>query len=239
MNADAHVLDLLPAYALGCLDEDEVKKLEDHIERCRNCRDELVTYRSMTNRILLAVPSEAPPDDLKEKILASVSSPVSTRGPHGKRRVRGVPFGVLRPLRAAILAAVILALAAGNLIFWHRLSDFRGTSQLEKTRMVLLDGTKEAPAAKGYLFLDPTGTSGIFIAENLPPLGAARQYQLWLIEDDERVSGGVFSVDQRGYAWLPITAQSRLKSYTAFGISTEPFGGSDKPTGPRVLFGAF
>jgi anti-sigma-K factor RskA len=70
-------------------------------------------------------------------------------------------------------------------------------------------------------------------------LGSDQQYQLWLVLDDERTSGGVFSVDYYGYGAMVIHAPRPLNEYTSFGVTVEPAGGSPAPTGEKVLGGEF
>jgi anti-sigma-K factor RskA len=58
---------------------------------------------------------------------------------------------------------------------------------------------------------------------------------LWLIQDGQRTSGGVFSVSDEGYGSLWISSPEPLATYSAFGITIEPAGGSPGPTGDKVL----
>jgi anti-sigma-K factor RskA len=58
---------------------------------------------------------------------------------------------------------------------------------------------------------------------------------LWLIQDGERTDGGVFSVNPEGYGSLWVEVPQSLSSFTAFGVSIEPSGGSPGPTGDKVL----
>jgi anti-sigma-K factor RskA len=75
---------------------------------------------------------------------------------------------------------------------------------------------------------------GTLIADHLEPLSPDQQYQLWLIENGDRLDGGVFDVGDDGYGSLTVRAPEPLDSY-AFGVTIEPAGGSPGPTGPRVL----
>ena len=81
------------------------------------------------------------------------------------------------------------------------------------------------------------GEYGTLVVDHLPNLEAERQYQLWLVRDGIRTSGGIFSVSEEGYASLIVSSPDPLDSYQAFGITIEPSGGSPGPTGERVLAG--
>jgi anti-sigma-K factor RskA len=76
------------------------------------------------------------------------------------------------------------------------------------------------------------------VVDSLPVLDVTHQYQLWLIKDGKRTSGGVFSVSQAGYGALAISSPQPLKEFAAFGITIEPAGGSPGPTGDKVMGGS-
>ncbi len=78
-------------------------------------------------------------------------------------------------------------------------------------------------------------TTGTLVVNGLPVLGAEHQYQLWLVKDEVRVSGAVFSVAEEGITSIPIVAPEDLTLYTRCGITIEPAGGSPEPTGDGVL----
>ena len=58
-------------------------------------------------------------------------------------------------------------------------------------------------------------------------------------DDGLRTSGGVFSVSEEGYGYLEVSSEKPLFDYSEFGITTEPLGGSQEPTGEKVLGGEF
>ncbi len=87
------------------------------------------------------------------------------------------------------------------------------------------------------LVISRDGDHGTLVVDGLSALDPAQQYQLWLIRNGKRTSGGVFSVDQQGYGSLWVKSQAPLISYTSFGITIEPAGGSPGPTGKKVLGG--
>ena len=53
---DEHVLDLLPAYALDCLDEDETIQVAEHLAACSTCQAELLAYQATVAQLALAAP---------------------------------------------------------------------------------------------------------------------------------------------------------------------------------------
>ena len=75
------------------------------------------------------------------------------------------------------------------------------------------------------------------MVDGLPPLDATHQYQLWLIRDGQRTSGGVFHSYASGYGVLWIHAEQPLVSFDGFGVTVEPSGGSPDPTGDKIMGG--
>ncbi|MAG36970.1 MAG: hypothetical protein CL878_12105 [Dehalococcoidia bacterium] len=102
----------------------------------------------------------------------------------------------------------------------------------------LLGDEQGAPTAKGRFYMVPTDRTAVFVVEGLPAPQPGRIYQLWLIRDGERASGGLFAVDELGRARFLVQAPLALGTYETIGVTDEPMGGSLGPTGQRRLIGA-
>ena len=132
--------------------------------------------------------------------------------------------------------ALVVLLAFVNIRLQQHLAEYEGSSS-EQFSTVKLTGTSNAPGATGVLVISQDGNLGTLIVDNLPPLDASRQYQLWLIQDGQRTSGGVFSVSPAGYGAMTVNSKLPLITYTTFGITIGPTGGSPGPTGAKVMGG--
>jgi Uncharacterized protein conserved in bacteria len=110
-------------------------------------------------------------------------------------------------------------------------------TMLAEGRSVSLHGDALAPQARGELYLSPGNQRALLHVSHLPPVPEGKAYQIWLINDGQRDSGGVFRVGQTGEAVLLITAPRPWRHYQAIGITVEPATGSRAPTSPRVLGG--
>lgn len=234
---EGHVYDLLPGYALGCLDAPEARQVTEHLTGCEHCRAELERFAWVVEELPLALELSDPPGDLKARILTRARQPVqpALQPVSGWERfwqalVRSAPAWGLASL------ALVLVLAVGNLLLWQRLGQAEGDSQ-RSMRAVALAGTDFTPEASGRVVISREGEYGVLVVDGLPKLDDAHQYQLWLIQDGQRTSGGVFSVNRAGYGWLYIRSPDPLASYDAVGITIEPEGGSPGPTGDKVLGG--
>ena len=230
---DEHILDLIPAYTLGALDAEEAQEATRHLEGCPVCQAELNLYRQMTAELALASPPRNPPEHLKARLINQIHLPVDQVPP-----IRTQKFwqriGRLSPVWSLTSMVLVLVLAVSNLVFWQQ-------SRQLQTRMhtLALSNTSAAPGATGLLVLSVDGERGTLVVDGLPSLGETHQYQLWLIDQGQRTSGGVFSVGKKGYGYLWIKSPAPLNSYDSFGITIEPYGGSPGPTGEKVLHGEF
>ncbi|HLA07963.1 MAG TPA: anti-sigma factor, partial [Anaerolineales bacterium] len=97
--------------------------------------------------------------------------------------------------------------------------------------------TPDVQDLTGSVLLDRDRTTAVLLLWNLPKLDAAQIYQIWLIDaDGERFSAGLFiPTSGQDYTTVLIEASVPLKEYTAIGVTIEPSGGSEQPTGSRLL----
>jgi anti-sigma-K factor RskA len=237
MPDNAHVLDLLPARALGSLDADEIQRVEEHLSSCLICRRELAAFESVAEHLACAIQPVAPPPDLRDRLKERVHTlrpqpqPVQT---HPSRSW----WERLQPAWGVASFLLILALAAINLLVWQRSNRMDFFTTTAGFRAVPLLPTGSAASATGYVLVSADGEDGALVVDGLPPLAESQQYQLWLLRDGERISGAVFSTDEHSYGGTRIRAPRSLLEYSAVEITIEPEGGSLQPTGVQVLGGS-
>lgn len=236
MPDDMHVLDLLPAFALGSLDSDEAGRVQEHLLSCLICRNESDAFQDISAQLSFSAPDVAPPPELKDRLMKRVQA---TR-PEPRRANQPVT----RPWLERLLPAwgwaglvVIIALAAVNLLLWQRLGETDIFMAPGGMRAVPLSPPDSASRATGFVLVSADGDNGALVVDGLPPLPDDQQYQLWLIRNGERTSGAIFSTDEESYGGMRIRAPQSLLDYSAVGITIEPAGGSPQPTGLQVLAG--
>lgn len=240
MVSEEHVLDIIPAYALGSLDQKDEIRVSEHLVSCESCTRELKAYQLLVADLPLGVKPYTPPQDLKDKIISRVNaggriSQQPEKSPWWDRFTK-----TFRTIPAWGWGAVLVILLLGfsNLLLWGRLSDLDDSNN-QAFFTVQMEGTDAAPNATGMLVLSKDEEYGTLIVDGLPLMDETKEYQLWLIDDGLRTSGGVFSVSEEGYGYLEVSSQKPLVDYSKFGITTEPLGGSQEPTGEKVLGGEF
>ncbi|MDX1437155.1 MAG: anti-sigma factor [Anaerolineales bacterium] len=235
MDFDEHVIDLLPAYALGALDENEALEVDRHLPECASCRAELAANQEIVDVLPLAVRIVEDPPGLKASIIAAAAAGGGEEAPAPASATKSTGFGQRwLPVWGVVSLVLILLLGLVNLSLWNQLQQVTGA--LESTLQVIsLTGTEHQPDAAGLMVVGGDGHVGALIVDNLPVLDEQYEYQLWLIGDDGREDGGVFSVSELGYGVKYIHSDDPLLSYNGFGITIEPAGGSSGPTGDKVL----
>lgn len=239
LSHETHVLDLLPAYAIGSLEADELQRVEEHLHSCLVCRNESNAFQTIAGELSFAAPSASPSPELRDRLMQRVR--VTHPAPARERVADPVPA---RPFWERLLPAwglaslfLILALAASSLILWQRMDQLEFATAPGGMRAVPLSATDNAPDATGFVLISADGDDGALVVDGLPPLGESQQYQLWLIRDGKRTSGAIFSTDEKAYGGTRIRAPRPLIDYSAVGITIEPAGGSPQPTGKQVLAG--
>ena len=238
---ETHVLELLPAYAIGSLDSDEASLVEEHLLSCWICRDESYALQRIAGELSFAAPLADPSPDLKDRLIQRVQGVHAARP---KEQERTPPQRPARSLWERFLPAwgvaslfLILSLTAVSFILWQRVSHLEFATAPGGMRAVPLTATDDAPGATGFVLISADGDDGALVVDGLPPLREGQEYQLWLIRNGERISGALFSTDEKSYAGMRIRAPRSLLDYSAVDITIEPTGGSSQPTGTQVLGG--
>src|SRR5215211_5572695 len=73
MSEHPDIRDLLGPYVMDTLEPHEEREVEDHLEGCASCREEAQELRLAHERLAdLAYNTEAPPEDLKAKVVARI-----------------------------------------------------------------------------------------------------------------------------------------------------------------------
>lgn len=238
-----HVDALLPAAALGILDEQDGAGVERHLAACEHCRSELEAYRGTAER-LRRHPLRAPSHGTWDRIERNVS------GQRGRR-----PWGRLYPrvtwtrwatLASGIAAGILVGALAGALVWGQRDgSPLAAIEQVSTNDLVFtLAPVKPDDSVAGRIFMNESRTDGVVAVTGLAPLPESERYAVWIVRDDEvRISAGTFTVDAQGSAVAPLvlpdlqydwTAPGR---YVALAISRVSVAAMDVPVGGPILVG--
>jgi anti-sigma-K factor RskA len=211
--------DLLGPYLLDQLTAEEERELEQHLELCSGCRDELEQIRQ-AHTLLREVSLNEPPAGLKSRTMTQAT---------GRSTVGfGVGWKLWAPAAAALLLAAIL-----GVVF------LRGTIGNSPAELPLT-ATALAPGARGELRGERVGENFQFEldAHGLPKLRKDEYYEMWYArKDGKRISCGTFRPQPGGRTAVKLTAPVNAASYPKIEVTREPDDGNPGTSGKKVLVG--
>jgi len=186
---------------MGDLGPAEEHAVGEHLESCASCREEAEVLRLAHERLLeFAAASESPPSHLKDRAVAGPLRPTP-------RRV--APSWVAA---AAAVLLVALALAYGPSLLGS-----------QEVAAATLEPTGRAPDAGGEVKIVGGAENAEVRLEawGLPACEREEYYELWLVEGEERISAGTFSVGRSGEVEVVLNAPRFADSYPQVGITAE------------------
>jgi anti-sigma-K factor RskA len=239
MQQEPHVSELLPGYALGCLEPAETESVAWHLAHCAQCRSESEAFQSISDQLGLAVSDATASPACKARLLRRISPPETPRWSAPSRWKRLRPsFAMLLhppvPLRIMVTALIIVALGVGNWTVWQRLRNLEHHYRTPGFQWITLTCTHVVPEAAGQMLISQDGKVGTLTVAFLPQLEPGYRYQVWLVVNERRIPGETFAVNRNGYGVLTLRAPQSLLD-CEFEITIEPADGSPEPTGAMVL----
>lgn len=255
----------LGASALGALDQDTARALEEHLAACPGCRAEAAAYQEATTAFPLWLPLRRAPAALRERVLSAVRRPL----PHAPPRTdEGQRW---RWALAAAAAVVLAAVLSWAIILQREVNDLRGeqrrlvTAQatasallqtqaeaqahLEAQRAVLLlvlgedvsylemRGPDRGAEAKAVYVWSRNQRLGVLLADGLSAPPPDMTYEFWFETGEGEVSGGTFAPSDDGAASLVVHPREGMGRPRSFVVTLEPAKGSPEAEGPVVLRG--
>ena len=228
--------DLAAAYVLGALPDGEGEAYARHLVACGRCERDVAELQVVADVLpAAALPLEAPAE-LKDRVMSVVRAEAellraagpSADRPAGSRMRRPRWLVSLRPLPAAALAAVLLALGLGTGAL------LTGGEDPQRSVRAVVD-RRAAPGARAQLRVGDQGATLVVAGLPAPPRG--RIYQVWLDDVSDRrpprPTEVLFSVNRSGRATVDVP--SDLRGGQAVLVTHEPLGGSVVPSRTPII----
>jgi anti-sigma-K factor RskA len=215
--------DLVGAYAVDALDDQEREAYETHLAGCDQCLAELARLRESAT-VLATSASVAPPPELKDRVMAEIHSEAAPVVPMKSRRSRWPSWA---PLAVAALAAFVLGVVA--VVQTVARNDLSGPAGVVAAAEAaandpgsIVTDFETDDGVVGQVVLTADG-EGFLIPSDLDPLDEARTYQLWVLTPDEQaISAGVLGNDPAPsrFTWSGEVAGFALTREVAGGVES-------------------
>jgi anti-sigma-K factor RskA len=251
---DLHAL--TGAYALDALESAERDRFTRHLRRCQACANEVRGLRETATRLARAV-ALVPPPQLRERVLAAVAwtrqLPPETQhvpaprisparwfrwrqpGRSGASRLAWFPRPA--PLLAAAALAVVVVLGVTLAVTQRELNHSRAQNQAVEAVLSAPDARLLTHAivagGRAIVVLSQARHALVLTTSGLPPLPAAKVYELWFIGPGRSTPAGLLPSPTAGRT-APLLAAG-LTAGDRIGLTVEPAGGTNKPTTPPIL----
>jgi anti-sigma-K factor RskA len=230
MSQDPH--DLVAAYALDALDEDERAHFDKHLAGCEECTEQLAALREPVAALAYAAEGPVPSAALRGRILeAARQEPRAPVIPLRRRNWGPAAAGIAA---VAAVAAIGLGLWANSLS--NSLDRERSANAAYKRAAELLGAkAKTTPlvGAQGSLLVADNGRAAIVVCR-LDRAPSEKTYEAWVIQGKTPQPAGLF---RGGRECLPIELSRPVPKGATVGVTLERAGGATSPTLP-ILFRA-
>lgn len=238
-------------------------------EATREQRDLYQEIRSAANQLAFNVEQAEAPGVVKQRILDQINDgdEEGSKAPGGHiskdRKSNGVDWGKL-----AIAASFALLLVTLSLIFYSfnlsgelkereqiideqqaRITELQeeveqkeellAILESREVDLVIMNGMEVNPGGFGKVIWDPESQRALLQVSNLPAVPSDKDYQLWIIKNNQPISAGVFAVNDpaRDNFFKIERLADNERPADAFAITMEPKGGMPQPTGDMYLMG--
>jgi hypothetical protein len=223
------------SFVLRAMPDGEWERYQEHLGRCGACAAKVAELQFVGDALLSGVQQLTAPPPIRDRVMAIVraESELLQAAGHGADRPEPVRprrrFSLLslRPLPAAALASVALALGLGGGALLAG-----GDGGAINPRTVVAKVT--APGASANVRVSEAGAK--LVVADMPAPAEGRVYQVWL----DRIGKGtpeptdaLFSVSRDGHASVDVPGD--LEGVEAVLVTDEPLGGSRIPTRSPVI----
>jgi hypothetical protein len=253
--------ELIEAYALGALDEQECATLEAHLAAgCADCAKELAEARWVASQLAYLAPSAEPSDMLRARLLRTVRAEAGTPQPTTSSGA-AIPYWLWAGIAALLLLTVYSTWDARKLQKEIQTVNERAAAELKQSEQL----QQELAAAKreARILMDPKSKKIVMpaLSRDMPQLEALwhpelgicvmgqkvpmpaknRVLQLWLIPrtpGSKPMPSRMTWPDADGKLDLLVENPPEVMAETkALAITEEPAGGSLQPTSTPMWVG--
>ncbi len=237
--------ELLAGYVLGNLSSTEAEQFSQLLANNPALAAEVAQLQKILEVMPYGLPEVAPPENLREHILAIADSEIPSNLPisaHSHPRSK-VLFPWSR-LVAAAAACLALAIGIDNYRIRQQVANLEAQVARQKdviamlqqpnTYLVSMKGMAEASTASGSIVITPGEPKAVLILQNLPILPPGRYYQLWSVIHGQKIPWEQFKTNERGTVFIKLDIPS-YSEVPALMVTVETSPTPNTPAGPMVM----
>ena len=219
--------DAAAVYALGAMEEQEAADFSEHLQTCAICREELAGLQPVVDALPAAVAQRSAPRALRGRVLSTVRSEADLQDAVRARELPTEPGRrSLRDWRPWRLAAAGIAVAAVSAAVALAIAGSGPTVDRG------IHAQASVPGAHAVLHLD--GSRGVLRIQGMPQAPRGHVYEVWVERaGSAHPTDALFTVSSAGRAAVGVPGS--LSGATAVMVTSEPLGGSPKPTSSPVI----
>jgi Anti-sigma-K factor rskA len=220
------------AYVLGALDEGEARVYREHLAECLICRAELARLQPVADSLAAGVPQASAPRGLRARIMAPVHAECEQLGAAGYKADGVAPARPRLRRRLAPAFAAVLSVGVG---FAIGAFVFKAGS---RGRTEVIDAVVAAPGHRATAQLRRSGSNLELVVVGMPAPPPGDIYEVWLEHGAEapKPTDALFSVTKTGDGSVGVPGD--LDGVSKVLVTSEPLGGTPKPTREPVIVGS-
>ncbi len=256
--------ELCAAYVLNALDNEDRRSFETMLKSASESERRLFNeLQAAANQLVFTVDAgETPSAEVKEAVMAHTEDEDKTVAAGEEQKSNRFALAVAASF-ALFIITVALVFYAFNLYGTindkeeiiarqqaqiielknevQRREELLSILSARTVDLVVMSGLEANTDGYGKVIWDPEKERALLQVSNLPPEPPGKDYQLWLIKNNQPLPAGVFSVNATGEASffkieeLPDVSE---QAAGAFAVTLEPEGGVPQPTGEMYLLGS-
>lgn len=201
---------LVPLYALGALDGDDLARFTEELKASESLRAMVHEYREAATSLALSLEPVAPSPEIKSRLLDRIAAPAQRSAP------------IFTRVFWTVAALFLIGILVRSLLFPVH------------PQSMPLRGEMPAPLATGSIAW--RGRSVELAVSGLPALPEGKVYQLWHLGPGPKpVPEATFTVNASGQLRGWGTLKNAIAKGDKFAITVEPEGGSLSPTMPLYV----
>ena len=233
MDTESH--ELIAAYALDALEEDDRRKVEELLEVSSEAREELRSFVEVGAAMAMAAtPTDGPGPELRERIIAEARAEPQVVVPFERpaaRRARLVP---VLAAASAIAATVAIGLGIWAASLSNDLDSTRAAlARQQSVGSVLADPnarTVGLEKASGRLVVDGAG-GAVLIVDDIEVAPEGKTYEAWVIDDGVAKPAGLFP---GGSGRSVVKLEEPVSTGSLVAVTVEDAAGASQPTSKPI-----